>query len=524
MKKLLATLLCAAMVASLSFGVFASEDPFADLPEAIDYGVTIKATPEMYPDIDLSKHETIYIYLIGDTPNDFGDVLAKVNEYLEPFNTDLEFTIMAWSDYSDLYSLALTAGEDIDMIFTAPWCYLWVEANKGSFLTLEDEFIDKYMPLTRKYQLPASWDGVKLAGNIIAVPQNTTNPNGKIVAIRKDLADKYEIGDLTSWEDYKNYVLTIAEKETPESGILGMAAAGNNAELWDVYREQFDTLEALRSGSYITYYFSYTGGLPTFDEIQFAWTSQWFSDFCKDMKEMADAGVWSRSALTNEVSDDDAFGALSGASIAWNTSVFTYIEQAEKTEGVECAAYDITMNIAPGEAYNNNDMAITTSSKDPERTAMVLDIIKNDTYVNHLFRLGIEGVHYSIDENGVYEELEKSADFAADNLSMCWAIKNGDLKREGADPRRQAIEDAETEKMVANPLEGFVFDDSNVSFEKEAVDAIFAEYIPSLELGLFDDPDAKIAEMMEQAEAAGFSIVEEEFKAQYEAWYAAMSE
>ena len=521
MKKFLATLTTAAMLAALPMTAFA-EDPFADMPEAIDYGVTITATPEMYPDIDLSKEETVYIYLIGDTPNDFQDILDKANEYMKPFNTKLDFTIMAWSDYGDLYSLNLTSGENIDMIFTAPWCYLWTEANKGSFMTLEDEFIDKYMPLTRKYQLPQTWDGVKLQGNIIAVPQNTTNPNGKIVAIRKDLADKYEIGDLTSWEDYKNYVLTIAEKETPESGILGMAASGNNSELWDVYRQQFDTLEALRSGSYITYYFSYAGGLPTFDEIQFAWTSDWFSAFCKDMKEMADAGVWSRSALTNEVTDDDAFGALSGASIAWNTSVFTYMEQAEKA-GAECAAYDITMNIAPGEAYNNNDMAITASTKHPERTAMVLDIIKNDTYMNHLFRLGIEDVHYTIDENGVYEELEKSADYAADNLSMCWAIKNGDIVREGQDPRRQAIEDAETEKMVANPLEGFVFDDSPVSFEKEAVDAVFSEYIPSLQLGLFDDPDAVIAEMMDQAKAAGFDAIEAEFQAQYEAWYEAMS-
>ena len=75
---------------------------------------------------------------------------------------------------------------------------------------------------------------------------------------------------------------------------------------------------------------------------------------------------------------------------------FSESEMAEKTEGVECAAYDITQEkFAIGEAYNNNDMAITASSERPERAAMVLDLIKNDTYLNHLFRLGIEGVHYT---------------------------------------------------------------------------------------------------------------------------------
>ena len=98
------------------------------------------------------------------------------------------------------------------------------------------------------------------------------------------------------------------------------------------------------------------------------------------MKEMADAGCWSRSALTNTVTDDDAFGALQGASIAWNASVFTYMKQAEKSEGVECMAYDLTTdNLVNAEAYSNNDMAITAGSENPERAAMVLDLLKFDT-------------------------------------------------------------------------------------------------------------------------------------------------
>ena len=498
-------------------------DPFADLPEAVTMGGTIKATPEMYPNVDFSKKETIYFTLIGDTPNDFQDVLAKVNEYLQPFNTEVDFTILAWSDYGDLYSLNLASGEKIDVIFTAPWCYLWTEANKGSFKFVDDEFIEKYMPLTKKYQIPESMDGVKLNGKYVALPQNTTNPNGKIVAIRQDLAEKYGISELKSWEDYMNYCMTIAEKETPESGILAMAAAGSNSELWDVYRQHYDTMQAMKTGDYCTFLYSYDGKLPAFEDIQFAWETDYFKSFCKDMKELMDAGAWSRSALTNETTDDDAFGSLAGASIAWNTTVFTYMEMAEKTEGVKTAAYDITMDkFSIGEAYNNNDMAITASSKNPERAAMVLDLFKNDTYLNHLFRLGIEGVHYTIDENGYYTETEKAADYSADNLSMTWAIKNGDIEQAGADPRKQAIIDEQKEKMVVAPTDGFVFDDANVAFEKQAVDSIFSEYIPSLQLGLFDDPEATIDSMLAEANAAGLDKIKEEFKTQYEAWYATM--
>ncbi len=498
----------------------------AVLPDELTLGTVIKGDPSLYKNVDLSKEETIYICLIGDTPNDIQDILDKANEYLAPYNTKLDFTIWAWSDYKDLYSLNLASGTNCDIIFTAPWCYLWSEASNGSFMALSDDFITENMPLTRKYQIADTWNGVKLAGDIIAVPQNTTNPNGKIVAIRQDLADKYGITELKSWDDYKNFLLTVAEKETPDSGILAEAASGSNSELWDVFRQKYDTMVAASTQDYISYLFQYEKGtLPAKEDLTFTWTSDWFKEFCKDMNELANAGAWSRSALTNEVSAADAFGALQGASFAWNLTVFNYIDQAEKaSEDVKCAAYDITMdNFSIGEAYNNNDMAITASASDPERAAMVLDLIKMDTYLNHLFRMGIEGVHYEIDDQNNYVALDKVADYAKDSISMSWAIKNGDVNEYIPDERKKAISDAETAKMAANPLEGFVFDDANIQAEAAAVNAILKEYIPSLQLGLFDDYEAKIDEMMTACKDAGFDKIEEEIFSQYEAWYNSMN-
>ncbi len=499
-----------------------ASDPFKDLPEKLTGSTYVKATPDMYSNIDLKKEKTVYIYLIGTTPNDFPQIVELANEYLKPFNTKVEFTIMAWSDYADLYSLNLTSGTNIDAIFTAPWCYLWTESSKGSFMTLSEDFITDYMPLTRKYQVPGSWGGVKIDGNIIAIPQNATNPNGMIVAIRQDLAEKYGIKELHSWADYKNYVMTIAEKETPVSGIVGLAAAGGNGGLWEVYRQQYDTIIGLNAGTTI-YYYKYDGDIPSYDEIEFAYSTDYFRDFCYEMKEMADAGVWSRSALTNEIGGSDAFSALASASFSWNTAVFNGIDNAEKAEGVVGAAYDITPdNLAIGEPYNNNDMAITASSQNPERTAMVLDIIKNDTYMHRLFCLGIEGVHYSIDENGVYTALDKAEDYPADSLSLSWAIKDGTYKQAGIEARKQAMIDSQDLKVVASPTEAFIFNDANVAFEVSAVNTILDEYIPSLQLGLIEDIDGTIATMIKRAKDAGLDRIEAEFKKQYEEWYSKM--
>lgn len=489
------------------------------LPAAVGEG-TITATPEMYSNIDLSEPYTVNMYLIGDTPNDWDRILELTNEYLEPFNTSLNVTIMSWSDYQTMYSLVLAGGEQVDLIFTAPWCYMYTEAAKGSFYELTDEFIANNMPLTNKYQAAESWDETTISGKTIAVPSNVASPMGKIVAIRQDLADKYGISELTTWEDYMNFCQTIAEQETPQSGIYAMPASGNNSELWDVYRQQYDTFAAVSSGNVVMYY-QYDGEIPAKEDIKLVCELDYFRDFAHDMKTLADAGAWSRSALTNTVTDDDAFGNLQGASIAWNTSVFTYMEQAEKTEGVQCTAYDITQDHLVGaEAYSNNDMAITAGSQNPERAAMVLDLMKFDTYLNKLLLLGIEGEHYSINEQNEYTELENSTNYAAFSTSVSWAIKNGDLTEGGVPEREKAITDAWEERVVMNPTITFVFDDTNVKSYMSAVDSVLADYIPMLQLGLVDDVDATIDECVQKCYDAGLQNIYDEFNTQYDAWVA----
>ncbi len=489
------------------------------LPESVKAG-TIAASPDFYAATDLSKDYTVKMYLIGDTPKDWDKVLEKVNEYLKPYNTQLAVTFMSWSDYQTMYSLVLAGGEDVDLIFTAPWCYMYNEAAKGSFYELKDDFISKYMPLTKKYQAAESWNETTISGKTIAVPSNVAQPMGKIVAVRQDLMEKYGISELKTWDDYKKYMLTIAEKETPVSGIYALAAATDNNELWDVYRQQTDTFLALDS-SYLDMMYEYKGSAPAKEDIKLAYEYDSFRNFAKDMKEMADAGCWSRSALTNTVTDDDAFGNLQGASIAWNASVFTYMEQAEKTEGVKCMAYDLTKDHLVGaEAYSNNDMAITAGSKNPERTAMVLDMIKYDTYLNRLLILGIEGEHYSIDDKGQYTELDKATDFAASAISASWAIKNGNLSEAGVPEREKAITDAWQQRVVMNPTITFVFDDTNVKSYVSAVTAVLTDYVPMLELGLVDDVDATLDKMIQKCYDSGLQKIYDEFYKQYDAWLA----
>lgn len=497
------------------------KNPLADLPAAYEPGTEIAATPEMYGNIDLSTDYEVNVYQIGNKPDDFADVEALANEYLTPFNTKIATTFISWSDTSTMYSLVLAGGEQVDLIFTAPWSYMYAEARKGSFLVLDEEFREKYMPLSNRYQPAESWDETTIQGKVIAVSCAEASPQGKIVAVRKDLMDKYGISDLENWDDYMNYMLTIAEKETPESGIYAMAAAGNTNEVWDVYRQLTDTFLALDNNT-MDFIYEYTGGIPAKEDIQFVYEYEPFHEYARDMKKLADAGCWSRSALTNTISDDDAFASLQGASIAWNTSVFTYMKRAEENEGVECAAYDITKeHLVTAEAYSNNDMAISAGSKNPERSAMVLDMLKFDTYLNRLFCLGVEDVHYTMNEDNTYTTLEeKTANYAPFSSSIAWAIKNNTLKESGTPERELAITDSWKERVIMNPTITFVFDDAEIKAEVAAVTSVLEDYVPMIELGLVEDTDTTIAEMLQKCYDSGLQTIKDELYKQYDEWAA----
>ena len=73
------------------------------------------------------------------------------------------------------------------------------------------------------------------------------------------------------------------------------------------------------------------------------------------------------------------------------------------------------------ENYNNNMFAIAAASKNPERAAMVLDLLKNDTRLYRLFVGGIEDKHYINIDDKYYQKGPDADKFPWDSFG--WAIR-----------------------------------------------------------------------------------------------------
>lgn len=473
----------------------------------------------LYPNTDLSEPVTINLWELGNAPKDIEMVVPEINKILEKeVNTTLKINFIAWGDLATKYSLVLAGGEDVDLVHTAPWNYYYTEAAKGAFMEITDDFITKYMPQTKKSQVPESWEGTRINGKIYGVPMNSVESEAKFVAIREDLRQKYDIPTPTDWASYENFLVTIAEKETPESGIFGIAASAGNGELRRLWMQQYEMYDG-QNAQIGPFAYLYNGGaIPKDDEFFVYWDSQYMRDFVKRMKYLADKGCWSQDALSGTVSDDDSFKNGQGASVAWNRTLYQIGLECEKNiPGAVAAFCDLTSDkIVTAENYNNNMEAIASASKNPERAAMVLDLLKNYTPLYRLIYGGIEGTHYiKVDD----EHFKKGSSY--DNFPMAafaWELRRKDLQSIDTDPREVALQATFEPRMVMPPTNGFAFDEQPVKNEMAAVQAVIDEYTPMLELGLVDDPDATIDEMIDRMEQSGLDTVKTEFLKQYNDW------
>lgn len=490
------------------------------LPDTIEPGVVIEASPSLYSSIDLTDWYGVDILLMGNKPEDWDGIVALANKYLKPYHTSINATFVGWDEYLTEYPAIIEGDEKYDLAFTAPWCFMNTEASNKVFYTIDTRFASEYMPLTYKYQISESWDETTLASKTIAVPSNVMATNGKVVAVRQDIADSLGIEEISSWNDYMEFLIAVSKEVTPKTGTYALDSAKNNKELWDLYRQQYDTFYAWQSG-WLTIIYQYDGYAPEYDDLEFTYETDYFREFCYDTRKLNEANVWRNNALNGDWIEADSFADLTSASLVWNKTVFDYIPLAEANEGVSCEVYNITPdNLVPTESYSNNAIAILNKSPNPERAGMILDLLKNDTYLNHLFRIGVEGEHYTIDSRGNFEELPASEGYPFDATSISWAIRNEDIRKTDMDARKkQYLDQAELQK-VACPTVTFVFDDSNVKDEIDAVNAILEQEVPKLELGLYYDVDWAIDNMIVKCHSAGLNRIMDEYQAQYESWLA----
>jgi putative aldouronate transport system substrate-binding protein len=173
-------------------------------------------------------------------------------------------------------------------------------------------------------------------------------------------------------------------------------------------------------------------------------------------------------------------------------------------------------------SFTQDALAISNTSKNPERALMLWDLITNDEEVFRAFFYGIEGKSYRIVNEGGIDHVEalNITDYA---FSNCWAARTNEfaLPTIGAPPELQSYKrsyDAYIKDGVGTQkFRSFTIDTSSIETEYAACQNAHRQYWFPLELA-YVDPVRGLQEYKEKMEAAGIEKVRAVLQAQLDAY------
>lgn len=468
--------------------------------------------------IDISEEVHIVGYLLGSAPAGMDKVMEALNAKLkEKVNATLEIRYLGWSDYTTKYPLVLAAGEDVDFMFTADWCMYAQEANKNAFLEITEEDLQKYMPLHYAVQDPTAYLQGKINGKLYMISTATPDKRCNCLAYRKDLADKYNIKDLNKLSDFTTYFKAIQENETEIEPMY----------LSNTYDELYGAL-ANECGESINFSYGLCWHLedseiklaPLYEEPYRSSLTYAFNI----MKEWYDAGYVNKDIISNTVTSRDALVEGKSAIALGNSVDMQSVMAAAEGKGYDIGVIPLLDNYGKTgtTSYLNSGVGIAATSKNPERTMMVLDLLMEDKEYNYLAYYGVEGENYIVTEDGKIGLPEGvTADtntYPADSAGFWFTNKDQFLPMDTWTDSYIALKDKIPGMLHNNTYIAFSANIDNIATETANITQVMQQYAKPLQVGMVDDIEKAMKTLEEKLKAAGIETVQKEIQSQTDAF------
>lgn len=537
MKKFIGMLLIVAMIASMLVGCGASggnegnKDVVEDVVEATEEKeeAAEETVQEVEEELEYVKLKIVSVGDAGDASPIFVEELNKL--LMRDLNCEVEIEYVSWSDWKTKYPLYFASGEEFDFIFTANWCFYADQASKGGFYELVESDIEKYMPLTWEAVSADRWNQTRINGKIFMIPQTDTGyySDPTCYVVRGDLMEEAGLTEISSPADMETYLDNVVANH-PEMNVVNITGASSatlgaqmamnmlGEECEYGYTSATDTPALngyLREILPVPVVLDYSdiSDLKLVDEEK---ADAYYLKVFEKCRELQQKGYWSSDCLSQNEGIDTYFKEGNGALafeqlrsiIGWGEKLTEVVPDANPRyfRWVDKPLHEI-----PG---TNNGIGIHATSKNPERAMMVIDKLGYDQEYNDLLYLGIEGVHYTLNENGTYTSIGNPEYYWGDATNMGFVTTcTRDSDKVNPEEFQALLDDAE-DNCVTPVLCTFNFDNTPVATEFAAVNALKAQYYPILAAGMTDDVEGLYNEYKIALKAAGMDALVEEYISQ----------
>ncbi len=473
---------------------------------------------------------TLKMWFHGSTVTDDTAVMEKINAILkEKLNVTLQPIWGTWGNFEEQTVTSLNAGDDVDIYFTCAWTQNEFNkfAKRGMWLRLDKEdnnLLEKHAKEIWDLVPQALRDGATIDGSdgrgVYAIPVYKDSATQNCWDINEDLLTKY------------GYTLEDIEKAGfyGFGDILKTVKEGEGADFYPLLIEPM-VLERMVTNTVIvagdsgatnllSYYIDPTD--PSKDigsKLVSKYGTEEFKKFADKVHEYYEAGYISPTcAIKDQANDYRVATQLAGKyligtqSYALGCEVDFSIQRNIKVAMVPTTPAFTDTQAAQGALY-----AVSTTSKNPERAVMLLNLLNTDPELMTLLAYGVEGVHYDLTDDGLVKFTEKHNDYlpwrnGAGNITLL-----PPLEGEGVGFWEKFKEYYGNAKTI--PMTGFTFDITNVENELAALSNVADTYGLALCAGA-GDPAEKLPEFLQKLEEAGIQKYVDEANTQFDAWLA----
>lgn len=389
----------------------------------------------------------------------------------EKINATIDIAPIDWGAWDDKMNLMIASRELVDILFTASWNGYAKNVAKGAYMDVGD-LLDKYGQGIKDTLDSAFLEGSKIGGKNYGIPTNKELASSGGIVYRKDIADELgiDMSKIKKIEDLDAVYKIVKEKKPsmyPLYTTGGTFAAHSFVEL--------DFLGDT----------TIPGAIDKHGTDAVVKPAEEFPQYINALKVTRDyylKGYINKDAATSQTSTLDAYKT---------GNVFSTVEplkpgKAEEiatATGLEGKLAQITLTgktVATSETTGAM-LAISSTSENPERAMMLINLLHTDKEIVNLLNFGIEGVHFSLNGD-VMTQTEKSGQYAP---GVAWELGNQFLNyvwdTEAPDKWEQFKKF--NEGATSSPALGFTFDSEPVKSEVGALANVLREYQKAIETG-----------------------------------------
>ena len=508
-QKFLSVLLATMMLTSLCIsGCGNAGKETVDPGSSKESSVSAEKESEVKSGEEKLEDVTIQVWMSGGSKQKDSDkVWAAFNEKLQEYvpNTTVEFTMIPTAEYKDRFSQMLASGEKVDLAYLSDWVTgpiindvkdgnltplssLLEGYGQGILESLGERIFENQRNAYGDLYYVINWRGLSSRKRGLYIPTELAQLAGDTwlddtqKAMDKWAGEEYSESNWRAVLDQFDVCFNACKEADRIYSGFGTNTFFGWLYTYNVTEEQI----------------CYVG--PTWKDNTFTVSDGVRSDSLRVYAEyMADfykkGYIRSDIASVNHKDSNAVYFVKDGVYddntliTYFHTNIVGDLENNERRAGVDLSVLSVEKEPVLGNGEDST-MAVPYCADEPERAMMVLNALFTQPELYRLLIYGIEGEHYTLNDDGTYVWAENCGINADNNYGLPASFIGTSFNtflgpNDIADKWEKVAEMDRTART--NPLANFIFDTSPVEGVVTALNAIDGQYSEILRKGYMGD-------------------------------------